>query len=113
MIKLENVEPVFAEAAMVQSGDYKVTAGIATLYGKVLNHAHIKPKRARFYYRPYLGQVETLYAGEWKMSPWVNIRTDGTFSGTVKLPKGAYEYKAVVEQQNVIIEGENKVLNLP
>lgn len=113
VIKLENVEPVFTEAAMVQSGDYKVAAGVATLNGKVLNHAKIKPERARFYYRPYLGQVETLYAEAWKMSPWVNIKADGTFSGTVKLPKGAYEYKAIVEQQSVIIEGENKVLNLP
>lgn len=113
VIKLENVEPVFTEAAMVQSVDYKFTAGVAALNGKVLNHAKIKPERARFYYRPYLGQVETLYAGAWKMSPWVNIRADGTFSGTVKLPKGAYEYKAIVEQQSVIIEGENKVLNLP
>lgn len=113
VIKLENVEPVFTEAAMVQSGDYKVAAGVATLNGKVLNHAKIKPERARFYYRPYLGQVETLYAEAWKMSPWVNIKADGTFSGTVKLPRGAYEYKAIVEQQSVIIEGENKVLNLP
>lgn len=113
VIKLENVEPVFAEAAMVQSGDFKVAAAVATLNGKVLNYAKIKPQRARFYYRPYLGQVETLYAGAWKMSPWINIRIDGTFSSEVKLPKGAYEYKAVVEQQNVMIEGENKVLNLP
>ncbi|KLT65456.1 alpha-L-fucosidase [Pedobacter sp. BMA] len=113
VIKLENVEPVFADAAMVQSGDYKVAAGTATLNGKVLNYTKIKPQRARFYYRPYLGQVETLYAGDWKMSPWVNIKADGTFSGTLTLPKGAYEYKAIVEQQNVIIEGENKVLNLP
>ncbi|SDG99966.1 alpha-L-fucosidase [Pedobacter terrae] len=113
VIKLENVVPVFTEAAMVQSGDDKVVAGVATLNGKVLNHTKIKPERARFYYRPYLGQVETLYAGAWKMSPWVNIKPDGTFSITLKLPKGAYEYKAVVEQQNVIIEGENKVLNLP
>jgi len=29
------------------------------------------------------------------------------------LPKGSYEYKAVVEQENVVIEGENKVLSLP
>ncbi|WP_406826516.1 alpha-L-fucosidase [Pedobacter sp. KACC 23697] len=113
VIKLENVEPVFTEAAMVQSGDFKVAAAVTTLNGKVLNYAKIIPQRARFYYRPYLGQVETLYAGAWKMSPWVNIRADGTFSGTVKLPKGAYEYKAIVEQQSVIIEGENKVLNLP
>lgn len=113
VIKLEHVEPVFAEAAMVQSGDFELAAAVAKLNGKVLNYAKIKPQRARFYYRPYLGQVETLYAGAWKMSPWVNIKPDGTFSSMVKLPKGAYEYKAVVEQQNVIVEGENKVLTLP
>ncbi|MEH3114807.1 alpha-L-fucosidase [Pedobacter terrae] len=113
VIKLEHVEPVFAEAAMVQSGDFELAAAVAKLNGKALNYAKIKPQRARFYYRPYLGQVETLYAGAWKMSPWVNIKPDGTFSSVVKLPKGAYEYKAVVEQQNVIVEGENKVLTLP
>lgn len=113
VIKIENVAPVFTDAAMVQSGTFKVTGGVAAMNGKILNYDKIKPARARFYYRPYLGQVETLYAEEWKMTPWVTIKNDGTFTGTVKLPKGSYEYKAVAEQQNVVIEGENKVLNLP
>ncbi|GGE41773.1 alpha-L-fucosidase [Pedobacter psychrotolerans] len=113
VIKIENVAPVFAEAAMVQTGTAKTAADVATLNGKILNYAEVKPGRARFYYRPYRGQVETLYAEEWKMSPWVTIKADGTFFGTIKLPKGSYEYKAVAEQQNVVIEGENKVLNLP
>ncbi|WP_029283597.1 alpha-L-fucosidase [Pedobacter sp. R20-19] len=113
VIKIENVAPVFAEAAMVQTGNAKANSGVATLNGKILNYTQVKPGRAKFYYRPYRGQVETLYAEEWKMSPWVTIKADGTFLGTIKLPKGSYEYKAVAEQQNVVIEGENKVLNLP
>ncbi|WP_316831559.1 alpha-L-fucosidase [Pedobacter aquatilis] len=113
VIKLENVAPVFAESAMVQTGLFKKAGSISTLNAKILNYKEVQPKRGRFYYRPYRGQVETLYADAWKMTDWVAIKSDGTFAGTVKLPKGAFEYKAVAEQQNVIIEGENKVLSLP
>ncbi|GGI25302.1 alpha-L-fucosidase [Pedobacter mendelii] len=113
VIKLENVSPVFAEAATVQTGNFKLLNGLVEMNAQILNYKDIKPKRARFYYRPYRGQVETLYAEPWKMTPWLPIKPEGTFMGIVKLPKGAYEYKAVAEQQNVVIEGENKVLSLP
>lgn len=113
VIKLENIVPVFDDAAMVQTGNFKINAGLITLNGKILNYDRIKPQKARFYYRPYRGQVETLYADAWKMSAWVKINADGTFQIPLKLTKGAFEYKAVAEQQNVVIEGENKVLNLP
>jgi len=113
VIKFENVNPVFEEAAIVQTGDFKTTKESTILSGKVVNYNDIKPKRARFYYRPYRGQVETLYADAWKKSVWLNINSAGTFTGTVKFPKGSFEYKAVVEQENVVIEGENKVLSLP
>lgn len=113
VIKLENVSPVFEEAAIVQTGNYKTAKESVILSGKVVNYNDIKPKRARFYYRPYRGQVETLYADAWKTSAWLSINSDGTFNDTVKLPKGSFEYKAVVEQENVVIEGENKVLSLP
>lgn len=113
VIKLENINPVFEEAATVQTGNYKNVGANTILNAKILNYKNVKPKRARFYYRPYRGQVETLYADAWKTSVWLSINSDGTFTGAIKLPKGSYEYKAVVEQENVVIEGENKVLSLP
>jgi alpha-L-fucosidase len=108
VIKMENVNPVFKEAAIVETGaSSKVKTGVV-LKGKILNYKSISAKRARFDYRPYHGQVETLYAGKWTAGTWVNIHTDGTFEATLPL-KADYEYKAVVEQANVEIEGENKL----
>jgi alpha-L-fucosidase len=108
VIKLENVDPVFKEAAIVETGaSSKIKTGVV-LKGKILNYKSISAKRARFDYRPYHGQVETLYAGKWTAGTWVNINTDGTFEATLSL-KTDYEYKAVVEQANVEIEGENKL----
>ncbi|QEM04465.1 alpha-L-fucosidase [Mucilaginibacter rubeus] len=108
VIKLENVAPVFKEAAIVETGASSKTKAGAVLKGKILNYKSISVKRARFDYRPYHGQVETLYAGKWTAGTWVNIKTDGTFEATIPL-KADYEYKAVVEQANVEIEGENKL----
>lgn len=108
VIKLENVNPVFKEAAIVETGGgSKVKTG-AILKGKILNYKSISVKRARFDYRPYHGQVETLYAGKWTAGTWITIHADGTFEATLPL-KADYEYKAVVEQANVEIEGENKL----
>ena len=108
VIKLENVDPIFKEAAIVETGaGSKIKTG-AVLKGKILNYKSISAKRARFDYRPYHGQVETLYAGKWTAGTWVNIKTDGTFEATIPL-KADYEYKAIVEQANVEIEGENKL----
>lgn len=108
VIKLENVDPVFKEAAIVETGaGSKIKTG-AVLKGKILNYKSISAKRARFDYRAYHGQVETLYAGKWTAGTWVNIKTDGTFEAILPL-KADYEYKAVVEQANVEIEGENKL----
>ncbi|HEY9195195.1 MAG TPA: alpha-L-fucosidase, partial [Mucilaginibacter sp.] len=78
------------------------------LKGRVINYNPMV-KRARFDYRLYKGQVETLYAGKWTATKWVSIKPDGSFEIVVPL-KGSYEYKAIVEQQNVEIEGENKLL---
>jgi alpha-L-fucosidase len=108
VIKLENVNPVFKEAAVVETGASSKTKTGAVLKGKILNYKSISAKRARFDYRPYHGQVETLYAGKWAAGAWVNINAGGTFEATLPL-KSDYEYKAVVEQANVEIEGENKL----
>lgn len=108
VIKLENVDPVFKEAAIVETGAGSKIKTAAVLKGKILNYKSISAKRARFDYRAYHGQVETLYAGKWTAGTWVNIKTDGTFEAILPL-KADYEYKAVVEQANVEIEGENKL----
>ncbi len=108
VVKLENVDPVFKEAAIVETGGNSKTKSGAVLKGKILNYKSVSVKRARFDYRPYHGQVETLYAGKWTVGAWININSDGTFATTIPL-KADYEYKAVVEQANVEIEGENKL----
>ncbi|EDM34708.1 probable glycosyl hydrolase [Pedobacter sp. BAL39] len=112
VIKLENVNPVFKEAAMVQTGDVQPAGqGVVLMKGRLLNYRTVKAARARFYYRPYLGQVETLYAEAWKETIWTPVKKEGSFDVQIKgLKKGvSYEYKAIVEQQQVLVEGENKV----
>lgn len=114
VIKLENVDPVFAEAVNPQTGSFNITATGVKMNGKVLNYKAGMVKRARFEYRPYAGQVETLYAAPWIKTDWVTVNADGSFSVLQKgLKKGGrYEYKAVVEQQQVEVEAENKILSL-
>ncbi|MCX2479091.1 alpha-L-fucosidase [Pedobacter sp. MC2016-15] len=114
VIKLENVEPVFAEAVFVKTVGSKVGVEGAVLKGQVVDYKPSLSKRARFYYRPYAGQVETLYASPWEKTAWVTINADGTFSAPLKgFKKGArVEYKAVAEQQKVAVEGETSVVNL-
>nr|WP_068890889.1 alpha-L-fucosidase [Pedobacter panaciterrae] len=112
VIKLENIEPVFAEAAILQTGSSKISALGTLVKGKVLNYKTIKPDLAGFYYRPYRGQVETLYADAWKKTGPVKISADGSFEVLLKdLKKDvAYEYKSFGLQENVLIEGENKII---
>jgi alpha-L-fucosidase len=114
VIKLENVEPVFEEAVFVKTTGSSLTDDGAVLKGKVMDYKPALAKRARFYYRPYAGQVETLYAAPWVKTAWVNINADGTFSTPLKgLKKGSrFEYKAVAEQQKVAVEGETSVVSL-
>ncbi len=114
VIKLENVNPVFPEAVEVQTGTYTVADAGVKMNGKVLQYKSGQVRRARFEYRPYAGQVETLYAAPWVKTGWVNINADGTFSIVQKgLGKGKrYEYKAIVEQQQVEVEADNKVMSL-
>lgn len=114
VIKLENVEPAIAEAVLVETGSSARKGASATLNGKVFEFDTFKKagvKKARFYYRPYAGQVETLYAAPWKKTGWVEIGPDGRFSLTTNaLGAGQFEYKAVAGQNSLEIEGENKIL---
>lgn len=114
VIKLENIKPVFEEAVVVKTLGSSVNVVAAKLNGKVEDLKVGKVKRARFYYRPYAGQVETLYAAPWVKTEWVSVHSDGNFSILLKgLKKGTrVEYKAVVEQDQVAVEGETSVLSL-
>lgn len=109
VIKLDNVNPAFKEAVIVETGGTTLAKGPVVLKGRIVNYKTPLVKLARFDYRPYRGQVETLYAGKWTASAWVPIKPDGSFQLTLPL-KGSYEYKAIVQQENVEIEGENKLL---
>jgi len=112
VIKLENIKAVFPEAAILQTGAFKTTALGQVLKGKILNYKTIRPDLAGFYYRTYSGQVETLYAGEWKKTEPVKINADGSFEVLLKNLKKdiSYEYKSFAVQENVTIEGENKII---
>jgi alpha-L-fucosidase len=114
VIKLEFVDPVFEEAVTVQTGDFKVENSGVKMNGNIMQYKKGQSLRARFEYRPYAGQVETLYAAPWTKTSWVPIDSKGNFSVTEKRLKknSRYEYKAVVEQQKVEVEAENKVLSL-
>ncbi|GGH22718.1 alpha-L-fucosidase [Mucilaginibacter phyllosphaerae] len=111
VIKLENVLPAIAEAVTVQTDDAKATAAGVLFSGRLYNFKNKDVKRARFAYRAYRGRVETLYADQWKYTNWINIGADGRFSIPVKALKGDIEYKAVAEQSNLEVEGDNKLLN--
>lgn len=115
VIKLENVKPVFEEAVVVKTLGSTSTAAEAKLNGKIEDLKVGKVKRARFYYRPYAGQVETLYAAPWVKTEWVTVQDNGNFYVLLKgLKKGSrVEYKAVAEQEQVAVEGETSVLTLP
>lgn len=114
VIKLENVNPAFAEAVQVETGQDKVAAKGMLLTGHIVKLKNKKVQHARFNYRSYNGQVETLYAGAWQHTQWADIKADGSFEILLTgLTKGSrYEFKAVAKQENVEIEGENKVLTV-
>lgn len=110
VIKLENVASTIDEAVTVETGDGKVTANGVLLTGKLYNYKNKGVKQIRFAYRPYRGQIETLYADKWAYTNWAPVAQDGTFNTKVTGLKGAYEYKAIALQDKVAVEGENKVV---
>jgi len=110
VIKLENVRPLFAEAIVVQTDSCSTTKAGVVLRGKVKEYNKFRntdTRTARFCYRPYTGQVETLYAEEWKTSGLVNIMPDGSFQLLTKQLENSrqYEVKAIALQARVEIEG--------
>ena len=67
--------------------------------------------KARFYYRPYHGQIEDLYTGPWIKSATAPIESNGYFKATIAgLKKGQqYEFKAVAEYSGIELEGDKKL----
>lgn len=109
VLKLENILPAIHPLG-VETLPGVVKAGKAMVRGKLLNYGH-ETVKACFYFRPYNGQVETLYAAPWKKTAWLSVRPDGTFEGTLPLPRGTrYEYRAAIEYSRVEMNGENKVV---
>jgi alpha-L-fucosidase len=111
VIKLENVEPAFRTAADVHTGNSVIADGRPFFTGKVDGSWKGVVKKGYFYYRPYAGQIETLYAAPWKKTDPVTLAPDGSFRLTLSgSDKGqAYEYRAAVSYHGVEINGENKI----
>jgi len=88
-------------------GGRRLNEGIA-LSGKVTDYrngsaAPAINRRARheacFYYRPYSGQVESLYAGEWKRRPGWRVEPMAPFTFNARELKKKlrqFEYRAVL-----------------
>jgi alpha-L-fucosidase len=110
VIKIENIQPAI-EPVQVVTLDARSSATTMVLSGKVLNFKAATPMKARFYYRPYHGQIEDLYTGPWIRSATVPIDKNGNFSGTITgLKKGQqYEYKAVAEYSGIELDGDKKL----
>ncbi|MBS1660943.1 MAG: alpha-L-fucosidase [Bacteroidetes bacterium] len=111
VVRLENVERAFKEVIDVRTGKSPATGGRPIFTGSVAGPWKGVVKKGYFYYRPYTGQVETLYAAPWKKSELVDIAPDGSFRLPMSILDGtrAYEYRAVVSWYGVEINGEDKV----
>ncbi len=110
VVKLEQVQPAI-EPVQVQTVSATATAATVKLQGKVLQGKSTTTMKAGFWYRIYNGQTEDLYSGPWIKTPLVKPTADGSFTTTVgALKKGQkYEYKAVVENNRVSFNGDEKV----
>ncbi|HSC37086.1 MAG TPA: alpha-L-fucosidase, partial [Chitinophagaceae bacterium] len=108
VMKLENVLPAISPLSVETLADTVTTAG-RMLRGKIINYRN-ETVKACFYYRPYNGQLETLYAGPWQKTGRVKVNANGVFEVRWPLQKGKkYEYRAVIEYARIAINGENKI----
>lgn len=111
VVKLDHVDPVFADAPEVTTGESAFENGGLTLTGGIAGTGKDRVRQAWFEFRPYLGQTETLYAGPWKRTPATTIRPDGRFrlaAGGLDIHR-PYEYRAVISWHGVDINGEDKI----
>jgi len=110
VIKLENILPA-VEPVQVITGTVKPTPGTVLFNGKVVPYRSRPGLTAWFYYRVYHGQTEDLYSGEWIKSGTAVTDASGNFKLLINhLKKGLqYEYKAVVLNNRIEIEGDKKI----
>lgn len=110
VIKIENVTPAI-NPVQVSTVSAKPLMNDVTLSGNIFNYTGSANIKAFFYYRPYNGQTEDLYAGPWIKSVNAMIESNGNFKKQIKgLKKGLrYEFKAVVEYNRIEINGDKKV----
>ena len=110
VIKLENILPA-VEPVQVITGTVKPTPGTVLFNGKVVPYRSRPGMTAWFYYRVYHGQTEDLYGGEWIKSGTAVTDASGNFKLLINhLKKGLqYEYKAVVLNNRIEIEGDKKI----
>ena len=111
VVKLEHITPAINEAVTVETMAAKPSTNGITFTGKVYDFKGKGISRGRIAYRPYNGQVETLYAGKWILTNWVNVNDDGIFRITIKGARIPLEYKAITDQNHISIEGETRVMN--
>lgn len=109
VIKLKNVQPAIRPLQVTTDSVRTAGTNQVVLHGKV--YGATTGIKAGFYYRVYNGMVEDLYAGPWSKSAKAVIGADGKFKATISgLKKGQrYEYKAIVEYNRVLIEGDEKL----
>jgi alpha-L-fucosidase len=119
VIKLENVEPVFTRSIEVSTGSSAIPGagsanGRPVFAGKVEGPWQGVVKKGYFYYRPYMGQIETLYAGPWKRTDSADLAPDGSFRLRLSNldPRRSYEYRAAAVYYGVEINGEDKIYQL-
>ena len=110
VIKIENVTAAI-QPIEVSTMEAKPSASSVVLTGKVFNYSPARPMKASFWYRPYNGQTEDLYAGAWIKSVKAVIDSEGIFKTIINgLKKGQrYEFKAVAEYRRIEINGDEKV----
>ena len=109
VIKLENVLPAINPLG-VETLTGIAKSGKTVVRGRIRNYRN-ETVKACFWYRPYHGQLETLYAAPWKKTGLLSVQPDGTFEGVLPLPKGAkYEYRAAIEYSRIEMNGENKIV---
>ncbi len=115
VIKIENVLPAI-EPVQIVTGAVTATSKItAKLTGNLYNYKNAKGLAVKFYYHRYNGQIEDLYAGAWMKSTPVKLTADGSFSMQLTgLEKGLqYQFKAVVINNGIEIDGDKKVWRQP
>jgi len=111
VLKLENVLPAIEPVQVITVAAKAMSDKEAVLSGTIFNYKPTANTTAVFYYREYNGQTEDLYGGSWTPSGPANPDAKGNFSIVVTgLAKGKrYEYKAVVIESLVPIDGDKKV----